>query len=98
MFSVTYLKTNSMCLLSLQNKQVVPSHDATTDYVKATKTMVTHSSCTNMVPTPPSNLKRVDLSVQKHITRNIVTEATTSRVLRANTTFINDLKVAELVT
>jgi hypothetical protein len=46
----------------------------------------------------PSNLKRVDFSLQKHITRNIVTEVTTWQILRANTTFINDLKIAELVT
>jgi hypothetical protein len=51
-----------------------------------------------MVPPPLSNLKRVDLSLQKHITKNIVTEATTWHVLRGNTAFTNGLKVAEFVT
>ena len=89
-----------MCLLSLQNRSLQARHTLTCcnhSWCHINKTMGTHSSSTNMVSPLHSNLKQVDLSLQKNITRNIVTEATTWHVMRANTTFINGLKVAELI-
>ena len=101
MCSVTYLQKESMCLLSLHNRSLQARHAFTWcnhSWCHSNTTVVTHSSSTNMGPPSPSNLKQVDLSLHKHITRNIVTEATTWHVLLANTMFINDLKVAEIVT